>query len=241
MNKYFISKMEQQQPDCVLLLYSKYSENSTRFLELLKARPINFLRALCIDNEKIRRRILSSKNINVNCVPCILIYFPTGVVEKYDGENAFSWAQNIIQKMYPPPPPPPPRPPQQSRTPLERQPPKQQKPPPPQPVEPEPEPEVQAPRRIPPPRDPVRTENFEVDEEMFQKPQIPPPGTFREEGPTDSGKPVRSTIDGKPKSTQNKDILTKAAEMQKSREQSVAETNKKHPKMLAQEAAAKLN
>ncbi len=235
-------KMDQQQPDCVLLLYSKYSQNSTRFLELLKARPLTFLKALCIDNEKIRQKILNSKNLNVKCVPCILIYFPGGVVEKYDGESAFSWAQNIIQKIYPPPPPPPP-PSRPSRTPLERPPPKQ--PPvqskPIEAVEPESESEVQAPRRIPPPRDPVRTENFEVDEEMFQKPQIPPPGTFREEGPTDAGKPVRSTIDGKPKSTENKDILTKAAEMQKSREKSVSEVNKKHPKILAQEAAAKLN
>ena len=234
-------KMDQQQPDCVLLLYSKYSQNSTRFLEILKARPLNFLRSLCIDNEQIRQKILNSKNLNVKCVPCILIYFPGGVVEKYDGESAFSWAQNIIQKIYPPPPSPPP-PSRPSRTPLERPPPKQSPVESKKPVQHvETEPEVEAPLRIPPPKDPIRTATFEIDEEMFQKPQVPPPGTFREEGPTDAGKPVRSTIDGKPKSTENKDILTKAAEMQKSREQSVAEVNKKHPKMLAQEAAAKLN
>lgn len=86
-----------------VLLYSQYSPNSKRFLDMIKNAPIDFaasigLSSLCIDNTDVRERILKSKNIEIVSVPCVLIIYPDGGVEKYDGSNAFKWAEEVIQQ-----------------------------------------------------------------------------------------------------------------------------------------------
>lgn len=107
---------------CVLL-YSKYSQNSKSFMDMLQQAPIDFtaligLNPLCIDNENIRQRILRSAQIAIEVVPCILLIYPDGGVEKYEGATAFKWAEEIVRQHAPPPPPiptpppPPPPPPQ---------------------------------------------------------------------------------------------------------------------------------
>ena len=67
------------------------------------------LQSLCIDNENIRKRILDNKQIQVTSVPCLLIIFPDGGIEKYDSSHAFEWVEGIIRQFSPPPPPPPPQ------------------------------------------------------------------------------------------------------------------------------------
>jgi hypothetical protein len=94
---------------CVLL-YSKYSQYSKRFTEMLNQASVDFtaicgLNSLCIDNDKIRNQITKSAKIEITVVPCILIVFPDGGVEKYEGANAFKWADEIISKHAPPQPP----------------------------------------------------------------------------------------------------------------------------------------
>lgn len=107
-------------PQLSLLLYSKYSSLSKSLMNRMNTSGIDFtnkfsLQPLCIDNEEIRKRILKNKNIEVTTVPCLLIIFPDGGIEKYDGAHVFEWVEEIIRKFAPPPPPPPqPRPPQQS-------------------------------------------------------------------------------------------------------------------------------
>ena len=98
---------------CVLL-YSKYSQHSKNFMDLLQQSPIDFttlvgLNPLCIDNENIRKRIISSSKLNIDIVPCILLIYPDGGVEKYAGITAFNWAEDIIRQNIPslPPQPPP--------------------------------------------------------------------------------------------------------------------------------------
>jgi hypothetical protein len=81
-----------------IVLYSKYSINSQKLLQLLKDAQINF-QTLCIDNKLIRKKILESTKIKIIQVPSILIVYPTGGVEQYDGENAFIWVYNIIEKI----------------------------------------------------------------------------------------------------------------------------------------------
>lgn len=98
--------MEQQL--CVLL-YSKYSKHSKRYIEILKQSPIDFvskvnLKTVCIDNEEVRQRILNSQKIDINYVPCILLVYPDGGVEKYEGGTAFKWAEEIIRSFAPPSP-----------------------------------------------------------------------------------------------------------------------------------------
>jgi hypothetical protein len=90
-----------KEPSFSTLIYSKYSKNSTKFLELIKNSGVDFtsfmkMECLCVDNEKIRKRILSNTKIEVKTVPCVLVVFPSGSIEKYDGEAVFSWANNII-------------------------------------------------------------------------------------------------------------------------------------------------
>lgn len=92
---------KENEPNFSTLIYSKYSKNSTKFLELIKNSGVDFtsfmkMECLCIDNQKIRNRVLSNTKIEVKTVPCVLIVFPSGNIEKYDGESVFNWANNII-------------------------------------------------------------------------------------------------------------------------------------------------
>lgn len=95
---------------CVLL-YSKYSQHSKKFMSKIQDAPFDVvvkmsLHQICVDNEDIRRQVMLSNNIDINFVPCILIVYPDGGVEKYEGSNAFNWLDEIIRKHSPPPPPP---------------------------------------------------------------------------------------------------------------------------------------
>jgi len=109
-----------------VLLYSNYSEHSKRLINTIQQAPIDFssltsLNPLCIDNEEIRNRISKSK-IDISIVPCIIIAYPDGGVEKYEGSRAFAWVEDIIKTNAPPPPPPHvPTPPQPPRRPQEPQ------------------------------------------------------------------------------------------------------------------------
>jgi len=102
------------EPQFSVLLYSKYSPLSKKLLDIIQSSPVNLeqivsLQTLCIDNEKVRKRIYQNKQIDITSVPCILVIFPDGGIEKYDGAPAFQWIEEIIQKFAPPPPPPPPQ------------------------------------------------------------------------------------------------------------------------------------
>jgi hypothetical protein len=88
-----------------ILLFSKYSENSKRFIDVFKEKiPENIVSSLkfnsiCIDNDKIRKSILNSKQISVKAVPCILTVYTDGGAEKFEGPDAFTWLEDIITKI----------------------------------------------------------------------------------------------------------------------------------------------
>lgn len=99
---------------CVLL-WSKYSPLSKQLIGALEASPINLtstvgLNPVCIDNEDIRERIIKAKQIDISSVPCVLIVYPSGGVEKYEGSGAFEWIEETVRKHMPPQPPPQPEP-----------------------------------------------------------------------------------------------------------------------------------
>ena len=106
---------------CVLL-YSNYSPLSQQLLTALKSCPIDLaeikMDSLCVDNEKIRKKILSAKNINISVVPSILVIFTNGIMKKHEGKSVFEWLEKMVASRLPPPPPPPlpppPQPPSQS-------------------------------------------------------------------------------------------------------------------------------
>ena len=94
-----------------VLLYSKYSSLSKKLMNIIQTSGVDFtakfsLQPLCIDNEKIRTRVIQNTNIEVTTVPCLLIIFPDGGIEKYDGAHIFEWVEGIIRQSAPPPPPP---------------------------------------------------------------------------------------------------------------------------------------
>lgn len=95
---------------CVLL-YSKYSPMSNRLMTALNSCPIDLstsvgLTTVCIDNEGIRSQILTANKIEISSVPCVLIVYRTGGVEKYEGGNAFQWFNETVSKFMPPDPQP---------------------------------------------------------------------------------------------------------------------------------------
>ena len=85
-------------PDNIICLYSKFSPNCKRFSSVAGPK-IPIIKFVCIDNEKVRQKVLANLSIQVQVVPCILLTYSNGVIEKFDGENAFRWAAGIIQKM----------------------------------------------------------------------------------------------------------------------------------------------
>jgi hypothetical protein len=90
--------METKIAKSMICLYSKFSPNSTKFLELSK--PYNLpLDYICIDNKNIRNRIVKNKKILVQSVPCLLFIYDNGVLEKYEGYNAFEWVNQIIKNI----------------------------------------------------------------------------------------------------------------------------------------------
>jgi hypothetical protein len=98
------------EPQLCVLLYSKYSSNSKKLLNLMDESGINFqqqlsLQSLCIDNTDVRERILSNKQYLIEVVPCLLIGYRDGGIEKYDGKSVFEWVESHIQKFNPPPHP----------------------------------------------------------------------------------------------------------------------------------------
>ena len=78
-----------------ICLYSKYSPNSKKLLDIMK-KNLNDISYICVDNDFVRNRIKNNKNIIVNYVPCILIINQNGIVEKYEGEHAFSWGKSLL-------------------------------------------------------------------------------------------------------------------------------------------------
>lgn len=94
---------------CVLL-YSKYSPMSKQLMTAMESSPVNLtttvgLNPVCIDNEEVRERILKANKIDVSSVPCVLIVYRTGGVEKYEGQGAFQWIEETVRKHMPSPPP----------------------------------------------------------------------------------------------------------------------------------------
>lgn len=100
------------EPQFSVLLYSKYSPYCKQITTMLEQSKVQIpLQPLCIDNEKIRSRIINNPDIEIKSVPTILLLFQDGGVEKYEGGTAFNWVEEIIKRLSPPPPPPPSSPP----------------------------------------------------------------------------------------------------------------------------------
>ena len=79
---------------------------SNKLMTALSSSPVDLgvlvgLTPVCIDNENIRQRILKDKKLEITSVPCVLIVYSAGTVEKYEGIHAFEWIEETIIKYTP--------------------------------------------------------------------------------------------------------------------------------------------
>lgn len=85
-------------PNEIILFYSKYSQNSNKIIELIT--PIRHLfKLVCLDNKNIRKIVQENQKLSIQYVPSILLMYSSGLLEKYEGQRAFAWSENIIQNM----------------------------------------------------------------------------------------------------------------------------------------------
>jgi hypothetical protein len=89
-----------QSQEYFVVLFSKYSNASKKFMDTINNGNLNTnFNYLCVDNKDIRSRILSSTDIDIKNVPCLLIINEkTGSIDKYEGQDSFIWVNDIIQQ-----------------------------------------------------------------------------------------------------------------------------------------------
>lgn len=93
------------QPNNVIVLYSKYSPNCQKILDIYDVSMSSFIKLICIDNEKIRKRFLQSKTIKISTVPCVILTYNDGTMEKFEGDNVSDWVIEQIANNNPQPQP----------------------------------------------------------------------------------------------------------------------------------------
>jgi hypothetical protein len=87
-----------------VLLYSKFSNASKKLLSQLQKTPVllESISLVCIDNKKIRDKILNDEKIKVQGVPCFIrLNEETGNFDIFEGHNAFDFfttMQNNIRE-----------------------------------------------------------------------------------------------------------------------------------------------
>lgn len=87
-----------------VLLYSKFSNASKKLLSQLQKTPVllESISLVCIDNKKIRDKILNDEKIKVQGVPCFIrLNEETGNFDIFEGHSAFDFftsMQNAIKE-----------------------------------------------------------------------------------------------------------------------------------------------
>ena len=83
-----------------VILFSKYSSACKKFMDTVNTGNLNLnFNYLCVDNKEIRERIVSSTEIDIKQVPCLLVINEqTGSIDKYEGQDSFIWVNDIIQQ-----------------------------------------------------------------------------------------------------------------------------------------------
>ena len=57
------------------------------------------LKFICLDNKDIRKLVQNNKKLSIQFVPSILLMFPSGLLEKYEGNKAFEWVENVVHNI----------------------------------------------------------------------------------------------------------------------------------------------
>jgi hypothetical protein len=91
-------------PSNIIFLYSKYSPNCKRLMDTIKSSNLDFFVNLCIDNQIAREKVLKS-SFKIESVPCLIVTYPSGGVEKFEGSSASHWTENLLGQLRPVPKP----------------------------------------------------------------------------------------------------------------------------------------
>lgn len=89
------------EPDYLIVLYSKYSPICKQVLNLYNQSTIDFMKFLCIDNSNTRQQLMNSKKLSVSRVPCVLLMYPGGKMEKFEEGDVASWLETQIRGYLP--------------------------------------------------------------------------------------------------------------------------------------------
>ena len=77
-----------------VLLYSKYSSHCKKLMGAMSQYGTN-IPTVCIDNPQIREKVAEDSRLRIKVVPTLLTIYPSGIVEKYEGERVM---QLLIEK-----------------------------------------------------------------------------------------------------------------------------------------------
>jgi hypothetical protein len=92
--------MNQNNTEYFVVLFSKYSNACKKFMDTINNGKLNMnFNYLCIDNKDIRNKIVTSSEIDIKNVPCLLVINEqSGSIDKYEGQDSFIWINDIIQQ-----------------------------------------------------------------------------------------------------------------------------------------------
>ncbi len=101
-------------PEYLIILYSKYSPQCQKIMQVYDAERMSYFKMVCIDNAATRARLAQSKTVKITTVPCVLLVYPGNKMEKFEGTGVSEWilrqiAQNLpeskttIEDSYAPP------------------------------------------------------------------------------------------------------------------------------------------
>ena len=75
-----------------IVFYSKFSPVCNRFLQLISTIPSFYdtVTMICVDNETVRKRVISHKTLSITEVPSVIRVHPqNGYAEAFEGKKAF--------------------------------------------------------------------------------------------------------------------------------------------------------
>jgi hypothetical protein len=93
----------EEQPHYIIVLYSKYSPQCQKFIEIFQKTPVPYIKPVCIDNKTIRQKIYSNTNLRVNTVPSVFLVYTNKKTEKFEGPQIYDWLISQITANLPPP------------------------------------------------------------------------------------------------------------------------------------------
>lgn len=80
-----------------IIFFSNYSDPSLDFLDEIRGMNIKNTVEINIDSNEIRGMITNSTELVMERVPCLLIEQEDGSLDKYEGDAAFDWIDDIVK------------------------------------------------------------------------------------------------------------------------------------------------